>query len=67
MSEKRLEDLMNLIESLPSPFEYEEGDYAEFVDESDTTGPVQICNKSGRVKVIMPLEVWDDLRKKGAP
>lgn len=42
----------------------EKGDYAELVNEDDEEGLVQICRKNGSVLMVMPIEVWKELREK---
>jgi hypothetical protein len=39
------------------------GDYAELVNENDPDGLVQICSASGVRKILMPRDVWEELRK----
>lgn len=47
--------LVDKFEVLP----VEEGDYAERVIEDDPESPIQICDKEGRMKVLMSKKTWD--------
>ena len=60
---EEIKKLFDLLESSPLPGGHEDGDYAELVDENDPDGPVRICNKVGREKIIMPRTLWDELRQ----
>lgn len=63
------EDLIEfkqLIDNFPCR-QPQEGDYAEFVDESDPeNSPVRICDKNGHLLYWFPdFETYDDIRKWG--
>jgi hypothetical protein len=38
-------------------------DYAEYVDEQDPSKGVNLKTNDGVVRMWIPLDVWDDLRK----
>ncbi len=57
-----LQELKSILDGTPfiTP---EEGDYSELVNEDDEEGLVQICRKNGAVLMVMPIEVWKELRE----
>lgn len=56
-------DLESVKAALNGPvFVAEDGDYAILVDEDDENGLVNVHRKDGTPIMVMPREVWDQLR-----